>query len=215
MPTPSSELGKPDVTERISIPGKAVAEDLVVRLLDLEDLGNRLEQEARLEVLQFGRQTLAVVREPDDVPHDPRRAVAAEGLRPVRGIAGRCRRARRGSRAPTTRTPNGSSREPSCMVLPAPTMPLAPEITSEPRWAGGPNTWSTRSAVRAGRAPRGRCRSRCRARGSRAWAGEGCSSWSPRGSIAGSCWPWSGLLPRPGTARRCPRRPPRSRTGAT
>jgi nucleoside-diphosphate-sugar epimerase len=40
----------------------------------------------------------------------------------------------------TTGTPKGSSRAPSCMVLPAPTIPLAPEITKAPRLPAGPKT---------------------------------------------------------------------------
>jgi hypothetical protein len=51
-----------------------------MRALQVEHLGNRLEQEARAERLQLRRQTLAVVREPDDVAHDAIGLLAPERL---------------------------------------------------------------------------------------------------------------------------------------
>ena len=45
-----------------------------------------------------------------------------------------------GKSSAAIRTSKGWSLEPSCMALPAPTIPLAPEITSAPRSLAGPNT---------------------------------------------------------------------------
>jgi hypothetical protein len=53
----------------------------------------------------------------------------------------------------TIGTPYGASRDANCMVFPAPTMPLAPEITMQPRASGGPNTSSTSAAASAGSLP--------------------------------------------------------------
>ena len=67
--------------------GKRLAEQLVVRALDLEDLGNGLEQEARLERLQLLRQPPPVVCEAHDIPHDARRPLPTERLRQARPLA--------------------------------------------------------------------------------------------------------------------------------
>ena len=53
----------------------------------------------------------------------------------------------------TIGTSYGSNLEPSCIVLPAPTIPLAPEITTHPRASSGPKIRSTSVAVSAGSAP--------------------------------------------------------------
>jgi hypothetical protein len=90
---------------------------------------------------------IAVVRHPDDVPHDPVGAFLADRLTEPSPSAVR------GRLRAIDLTPNGSSRAVSCISFPAPTIPLAPEITSEPRSAGAPNTWSTRSPAATGSWP--------------------------------------------------------------
>ena len=58
---------------------------------------------------------------------------------------------------------------PSCIVLPAPTMPLAPETRSDPRsWRTGPKTRRPDRRHRRAACRGGRCRGRCRGRGLRA-----------------------------------------------
>jgi hypothetical protein len=66
---------------------KNLTERLVVRPLDLQDFGNRLEQELGFQLRQLGGQRLPVVGEADDVAHDLVGGVLAEALHQPRVLA--------------------------------------------------------------------------------------------------------------------------------
>ncbi len=53
-------------------------------LLQLEDLGDRLQEKRRTQARQVRREALSVVAEPNDVAHDPLGAVRAEGANEAR-----------------------------------------------------------------------------------------------------------------------------------
>ena len=57
---------------------KRIAKDLIMFLLNVQNLGNRFQEESGTEVPQLPRQVDTVVVEPHDVAHDPVGALASE-----------------------------------------------------------------------------------------------------------------------------------------